>query len=465
MFIPPGETIHESLATSYVLVDALVLDLCEGGFSGVIEVVLRDIDSFIIVSNGIVSAAVALHNGVSSTNGKVRDYTRTTVSDLAERSRLERGRVSIYGYPVSTAGAVAGRINAQPLYVGLSPDFTDLEKMISKLLREEDREWFIEVSTEGTPSALIHMRDGSCRVFTSKGRTDSGALDLSSNPALRRLIDECNEVGGTFDVYFTQVTAEPFDPVGRATPERIQETPLTPEPPVDEPDEKQTTTLDQPFDEFAGHEPLFEQDPASVYSAIEESSEPDFEYSDHVAASAGAPVGLSDAPDLPSAVDETEQDDGALVSHNEDLLFGRDELSADVADAEAMADVKRLMSEIARTIEEAAQSVGRSESFSMSLRAGQLEIANRYPFLDPFAGEFEYLAGEVVFVGNATVEEFVEGLTEALKLSIEGVTRSTPYADRFRSYVAEDLHKLQARERAEFEKFALEEIIPRLINS
>ena len=68
-----------------------------------------------------------------------------------------------------------------------------------------------------------------------------------------------------------------------------------------------------------------------------------------------------------------------------------------------------------------------------------------------------------MFVGQASAEEFVEGLTEALKLSIDGVTRSTAYADRFRSYVIEDLRKLQTRERAEFEKFALEEIIPRLI--
>ena len=58
MFIPPGEPIHESLATSYVLVSALVADLCEGGFSGFVEVVLRDTDSFIFISNGVVAAGV-----------------------------------------------------------------------------------------------------------------------------------------------------------------------------------------------------------------------------------------------------------------------------------------------------------------------------------------------------------------------------------------------------------------------
>ena len=37
MFIPRGTPLHENLATSYVLVDPLVADLCEGGFSGVVE--------------------------------------------------------------------------------------------------------------------------------------------------------------------------------------------------------------------------------------------------------------------------------------------------------------------------------------------------------------------------------------------------------------------------------------------
>ena len=128
-----------------------------------------------------------------------------------------------------------------------------------------------------------------------------------------------------------------------------------------------------------------------------------------------------------------------------------------------MTETKRLMGEIARAIEEAAQAVGRPDSFSMCLRAGQLKIADRFPFLDPFAGEFEYLAGEIVFVGHAPAEEFVVGLTEALKLAIEAVTRSTAYADRFRSYVTEDLQKLFARERAEFERFGLDPVIEQLL--
>ena len=454
MFIPPGEPIHESLATSYVRVGALVADLCEGGFSGFVEVVLRDTDSFIFISNGVVAAGVEKRGDGVSNNGATNAYTRTTVEEIAERSRLERGRLSIYGYPAATAAAVAGRISAQALYVGLSTEFTDLEKMISKLLREQEREWFIEVNTEG-PCALIHMRDYQCRVFTSAGRADSGALDLASNPALGRLIYESNQAGGTFDVYFTQESAETVDVVGKASTERVpvsatQSAGLNGNPGETEheiPDELPVALNDAPE---SAPEPL-----QMVVESFDVSTDESAIESEASEAQSG--VAASTEPEPPELSSEL------IEPKTAGLSLVRDELSPDDADLDPMTDVKRLMAEIARVIEEAARAVGRPDSFSMSLRAGQLEVANRFPFLDPFAGEFEYLSGEIVFVGQTSAEEFVEGLTEALKLSIDGVTRSTAYADRFRSYVIEDLRKLQTRERAEFEKFALEEIIPRLI--
>ena len=99
----------------------------------------------------------------------------------------------------------------------------------------------------------------------------------------------------------------------------------------------------------------------------------------------------------------------------------------------------------------------------MSLRAGQLQVADRYPFLDPFAGEIEYLTGEIVFVGQATVEEFIAGLTEALMLAVQAVMKSTEYPDRFRAYVNEDLQKLLARERHGLEGAGLDQMIEQMI--
>lgn len=472
MFIPPGDIIHESLATSYVLVDALVSDLCEGGFSGVVEVVLRDTDCFIVISNGVVAGALERRGGGLSNSGEPGTYSRTNVEGLAERSRLERGRVSIYAYPSATAGAIARRMNAQPLYVGLSTEFTDLGKMISKLVREQDREWFVEVNTQSGPAALIHIFEGNCRIISSAGCADSGALDLATNPSLGYLIDECNRAGGTFDVYFTQQAAAQIAGMAEeAAPERmpvfLAEPVILPEPVKPNEGPIETEVAAAPNSALAAPiESPADSDLDPLAMVLEDEGEPGMEAAEKRELSSGAAAavaatqsGFATASEIAAPV----QRDELIEPAAGDLSLVRDEFVPVGQDGDAMAEIKRLMGEIARAIEEAAQSVGRPDSFAMSLRAGQLEIADRFPFLDPFAGEFEYLAGEIVFIGRAAAENFIEGLTEALKLAIGGVTRSTAHPDRFRSYVREDLLKLHARERDGFERFGLDEVIQQLL--
>src|ERR1051325_4778972 len=111
MFIPRGTTLHENLATSFVLVDALVADLCEGGFSGVVNVALRDTDAHVVIVRGKVAAAIERRSAPQrNTEPMTPTYSSTTVNEIASTARRERGSVSIYGYSTDAANAVAGRI-------------------------------------------------------------------------------------------------------------------------------------------------------------------------------------------------------------------------------------------------------------------------------------------------------------------------------------------------------------------
>lgn len=484
MLIPRGKPIHENLATSYVQVDALVVDLGEGGFSGVVEVVLRDTDNFVVMSSGSVAGVLEktgpYENVVEYQAEQTveRDpskafFNRTTVAKLAERSRLERGRVSIHGYSAEIAGAIARRINATSLYLGLSTDFTDLEKMILKLVRERDREWFVDINIQGIPIALIHLRNGACRIIRSEEvAPEEESLDFANNKALRKLLRECNQPGATFDVYFSrageaaeaeaepvEVKAEPISDfraldmlakeahvnAQEASSERQSSGALAPIDTKASQDHRELAPFDVIEDDFDRNEQI-----DSLYNVrAATANHPGFEL-----AAAVTPSGdIMSSPDPGLNLIEAEALDSAV---------GIDGLPSS-ADAEAMTEVKRLMGEIARTIEVAAQAVDRPESFSMSLRAGQLKVADRYPFLDPFAGEIEYLTGEIVFVGQATVEEFIAGLTEALMLAVQAVMKSTEYPDRFRAYVNEDLQKLLARERHGLEGAGLDQMIEQMI--
>ena len=462
MFIPRGKIVHENLATSYVLLEALVTDLCEGGFSGAVEVVLREIDGFIIIVSGDVSAVVEKRSQPDQ-SGPVEGYKNESVSRLATQARLERGRVSIYGYSAATANAVAGRINAEPLYAGLSTEFTNLEKMISKLAHEADREWFIEVNMDSGLKALLHMRDSRCQLIksTEASGDEPGLLDPANNLALRKLLDECKHADGTFDVYFRLPAETTEASVERGGPEtrKIMAAASTAKPVNNR--LAMPAALATESSDVSGREDAF----VSVIEPREDGSEARAgdkgalwaflsASRSNIVTSAGSASG--DAAPPASAAE-------AASAHSNDVLLGEE--TPAVSGDEAISELKRLMGEIARTIEEAAQAIAHHDSFSMALRAGQLKIADRYPFLDPFRNEFEYLAGEIVFVGQATAEDFVAGLTEALELAVLGVARSAEHRDRFRAYVIEDLGKLLARGRSELESFGLDQVVERLLRN
>lgn len=460
MFIPRGKIVHENLATSYVLLEALVADLCEGGFSGAVEVVLREIDGFIIIVSGDVSAVVEKRSQPDQ-SGPVEGYKSESVSRLAAQARLERGLVSIYGYSAATANAVAGRINAEPLYAGLSTEFANLEKTISKLAKEADREWFIEVNMDSGLNALLHMHDSRCQLIKSTEASvdEPGMLDPANNSALRKLLNECKHADGTFDVYFRLPAETTEESVERGGPEtrRIMAAASTAKPANNR--FAMPAALATESSDVSGTEDAFVSaieprevgsearagDKGALWAFLSASRS-------NIVASAGSASG-----DVAPPASDAEPASAHLYD-----AAAAEETPA-VSGDEAIPELKRLMGEIARTIEEAAQAIDHHDSFSMALRAGQLKIADRYPFLDPFRNEFEYLAGEIVFVGQATAEDFVAGLTEALELAVLGVARSAEHGDRFRAYVIEDLGKLLARDRSELESFGLDQVIERLL--
>jgi hypothetical protein len=469
MFIPQGTALHENLATSYVLVEALVSDLCEGGFSGVVDIVLRDTDARIVIAQGKVAAVIERR---STPNWKAEPqalpYQRTTVEELASIARRERGRVSIYSYSTDTANAVAGRINAEPLYTRLSTEFADLEKMISKLARERDRQWFIEINIESGTSALLHLKEDRTQILVARGRAtldEYEIKDLMGSRELGDLLDESNRAGGTFDVYF-KGASDPHESTTAHESSTPHGSPGTFESPapleaiaqIDEAPKEARDEVSQAVKEAkAAYRSLMLDDSSTATSSRAEAAPPAF---DHHSQSEGL-VSTSEG----SSRDEVD----AAAPTMDELSLVQEELRkpGDLSltdEAMQMAEIKRLMGEIARTIDEATQAVEQRGSFAMYLRAGQLKVADRYPFLDPFGSEFEYLAGEIVFVGEASAADFVAGLTEALTRAVQGVTESSSQAPRLRARITEGLQWLLKSQRAEFEQFGLDQSIEQIIS-
>ena len=463
MFIPQGRAIYENLATSYVLIDSLVEDLCEGGFTGIVEVVLRDSDCHVVVNRGKVVAVTEQKSDGRS--------AQTALDRIASLSRQERGRVSVYAYTADTTAAVSGRMQAEPVYTKLSTEFTDPERMIRKFRREEDREWFVEVRVEGGPTGLIYLTQGKCLVVSSKAgapRGHNAGLEEGDNPALAELMEECKRAGGVFDVYCRLPMIETSEPA-ESTPEPaspVIDQVLLAEPEPDTvsvetqlrellaslriDDESQTGTPghETPFAAAASASGLVQDVERTRRSpVVQQGEEPSTRppRDDHNPS-------LVDAGTVESGSDWL----GAQGTADQPALSSRHDNAA------IMEEVKRLMAEITRTVENATRPGELKDGFTIDLRAGQLRIADRYPFLDPFGSEFEYLAGEIVFVGEATPQQFAEGLTEAIKHAVDNAAESSSQPSRVRARVGNDLRQLLENNRPEFETLGLDRCVERI---
>ncbi|MFY9610111.1 MAG: hypothetical protein WAU45_16040 [Blastocatellia bacterium] len=508
MFIPKGKAIHENLATSYVLIDALVADLCEGGFTGVVEVVLRDTDSHVIISRGEVTASVETRLSEETENGGAGSLLQPAVADLAARARQERGRVSVYNYSLATSSAIAGRIHSQPLYARLSSEFADLERMLSKLGREPDRQWFVEIDSASGLCGLIHLNGDRCVVMTSDGErpeAEINSVDLLQNAELRSLVDEFSRSGGTFDVYYKSLDDSErevspsehqwIEPPGLARESLNTHAPSTfgQEHAESDPQDEvaravmeakaafQLLSVEEPslgLNEEAEPEVKSPRDPVQEspeelekarFAVLGLAREPELEEGPGEASKQDSPAETQDALFGSGPAEATAPGNREVPRADDDLLLVRDDFKAaadlqQASEDEVMAEVKRLMAEIARTVEDAIESVEHQSTFPIHLRAGQLKVADRYPFLDPFGPEFEYLAGEIAFVGHVKPGEFVEGLTKALKLAVDGVAQASAQPSRVRGGVSDALRWLLSRQQTELEAYGLDESIREILN-
>ncbi len=368
MRVPKGKPVHENLGTSYVKVGALLADLQVKQFTGSVHIAFRGYDAHVFIDAGSIIGAV--------------EHTETTVrtgSDaidgLLVRSEHRDGTVSIYEHSAATVEALAGIVDGQPVYEGLSSDFTDLDKLIRKLAQDRNAIWYVEVvATEDLGVGVLYIHGGQPDGVYSPF---DGAT-LTGQAALKAMLEVSDAFGAVFNVYSIPVDV-PVAPVAEPVPDAPKLSIV------------RTAELD----------PLPPQKGSPTAGAVEKS--------------------------------------GAVTSE------------------EAISPLVLLMSDVVSVIEEAVGTRDGANGFAIELRAGQLEVAERFPFLDPFAAEFEYHAGEIAFVGSVDPEEFAAGLAEALHVAVAGLSRRDGVeGDRLRQRVADALSQLYADRQAEFDAFGLE---------
>ena len=124
-----------------------------------------------------------------------------------------------------------------------------------------------------------------------------------------------------------------------------------------------------------------------------------------------------------------------------------------------LGDLLRVLQDTISTIETVVDGLIKKGIFSSELRRTLVKKSNEYPFLDPFAAEFRYKDGKIVFTGKTDIHELTRGLGECLGLTIEALSSQFSKKEILHQ-VKGELDQIKADFGKEIKRFNLEATMP-----
>jgi len=405
MIVPRGKPVHENLSTSYVNVAALLADLQVNEFTGYVSVEFWGYSGYVFLSRGQIVNAYEV-----TETATLRE--RQALESLLSRAQARNGKVGFFQHPEEVIQAITGIIEGEPVHRDLSSDFTNLEKLVEKLIKS-GAVWYVEVLFEQEQGGgIIYVFDERAEAVVSIAPTAGGEYTTALGKEGLALIYDRIAHGATFNVYR-----------GTSAPAAM----TTIKPPVAPPRPEMPPLSPPPGGRSSSAAPASELVPPTL-RAPEVLSLP------------------SASPVVDTVLVEDEDSDSPLELEDESIR---------PLTREQYAELVGLMGEVVHAVESGVTEALRRADFVPSFREALINIAPHYPFLDPFAAEFEYADGVATFRGKARPADFVVGLSQALRLTIAELDRRSPET-HLRRHIEAALRALHQRRRAEFERYGLE---------
>jgi len=447
-YIPKGKPMHEKLSTSFVRVDGLLEELQSQGFTGYIVMTFLQSSGYILIRGGQVMTAAEFGERERRVGKQIKEQ-------LFRLAQQTKGTISVYHLPDDIVTALAGIADGEHVYENLTSDFASLSKLIKRLASER-RLYFISLvfGDQADGGGLVYIEGDRVEAVCS---SDEGLV--TGPDGLHRLVDESERRMATFSVYRARESEIPaFDEseveisINRLTPQAAP--PPPPAPPVFKP-------APQP----AYHESLLPSGTRTAETKPSFQPKPLAEEPDNILEVAEIETMPAGSPGKTAGLRVANGSNGRAPQNAPSvatvpLTQPTPTTLPETRSGSEMSELTGLMSSVIAAVERGMTVAGRGSSFPTALRAGLLAVTEHYPFLDPFAAEFEYHDREIVFVGSAQPSEFANGLTEALRQMVEDLIYSSN--GRVRDYIAEELSKVEREHTAELRRFNLSNLTERI---
>lgn len=193
MILPKGRVKHQNLMTAYTDLSALLSTLKVEGFSGTIEIEFPEKKGTLFIDSGEMINGEAIMGG----EGK-RMVGQEAIRYLLSISNQKDGVLNIYQLSPEQVVILAGNLQHEAVFKGLSTDFTRLDRLLIKL-KEEKHTGFIEIFTKNhKPVGVLFLQEGDPAEMYTLPDSGPSVFGRKSIPAL---MENAVREGAILDVY------------------------------------------------------------------------------------------------------------------------------------------------------------------------------------------------------------------------------------------------------------------------
>ena len=197
MVIPKGKVVHEDLSTSYTDIDELLRDLRQNSFTGYCQVNFWEYRGTLFLDRGRIINAFEEAGSEQTTGDRA-------IKSILAKAKQKDGAVSVFQLQDEMVATLASVLNSKVKYRDLTTELTSLEKLISKLKKEE-HSGYVEVLLNGdNGDGCIYFQDG--RAMESVFRAADGEM-ISGPSGFKKILGLSTEVGAVFNVFESDLSS------------------------------------------------------------------------------------------------------------------------------------------------------------------------------------------------------------------------------------------------------------------
>ncbi len=394
MILPKGKVVYGNLNTQFIKINGLLKQLAQNSFSGYVHAKFWEWEGALMIDNGRIVSGIWEHD-------KERLVGKDAINLIKSKLETEDGSIDVVAVSPEKIGLLASTAQGKTLFKGLSTEFVSLRGLVNKLMSDR-KDCVIQMAAPTGLTGAIFIKDSQvieAMYIDETGKLLSGTVDI-----IGKLSEIFKITGGAvLDV----IEAEKTRGISTIGQPEVKERPIIQPKPIQEPSPSMLTP--------APPTPKTETEKFDTHELDEFES-----ISEDTLASLAEMFGAKPAVSEPTIKPAEPSVEELVVKPEKKTIIPMPE--RDITPPET----PQVTPEISKVstleiIKKANELLGswagevKPEILDMRIAETALEIADKHPYLDPFADEVAFENGQFVLKRkDLTADEIADGVDELL---------------------------------------------------